>query len=107
MLILNGFAVDEEAVGVVVVVCAGVQEWFGFWSGWSGWRRVVGLSGRGNRELGCGRGMGFGSGWWGGGWSVLGRKWRVASDERRVGRKSRILPGGLGTRAACWALVAP
>ncbi len=48
-MILNGFAVYEEAVSVVVVVSAGVQVADGRRSGRGGRRRVVRLSGRGSR----------------------------------------------------------
>ena len=63
MLILNGFAVDEEAAIVVEMERVGVPGRRRFCSGWGGLRGLVGLSGwcRGRNGLGCGNGM------WGGG----------------------------------------
>ena len=48
VLILKGFAVDEEAAVVVEVHGVGVAIWIGrqaLLSGWSCWRRDVGMAG--------------------------------------------------------------
>ncbi|OLC98233.1 MAG: hypothetical protein AUH86_05675 [Acidobacteria bacterium 13_1_40CM_4_58_4] len=45
MLILNGFAVDEQAAVVVKMQSSGVQGQNRFWCRRGGWRRVVGLNG--------------------------------------------------------------
>ena len=44
-MILKGFAVDEEAVVVVVVECAGGHIWGRLRRGWAGPGRVVWLGG--------------------------------------------------------------
>ena len=56
MLILNGFAVDEEAAVMVEVECSGVQGQNRFWGRRGGRRWVVELSGWGCRlgDWGCG-----------------------------------------------------
>ena len=60
MLILKGFAVDEEAAVVVEMEGVGVPAWGGMGSGCLGPPWVVGPRGRCDRlrELGFGSGMG-------------------------------------------------
>src|SRR5713226_7614808 len=94
MLILNGFAVDEEAAAVVKMQSSGVQGQNRFWCRRGGWRWVARLSSlkeRAERLVLQERG---GS-----------RRWSVRQDRGRILRCAQDDRRGKAVRCAQWEFV--